>query len=146
VLPLGGLLTGLSLMLFLHRGVLFNGGFLVVVLLVLLRLLTRRTWIAVALWLPLVVALNISGEANRMTFFAFGLMWLAIFFRLGVLSLMVALGLTGLQITLPATLSTSVWYAGPSWVFLVILTALACYGFIVSLGGGRAFGRILAEQ
>ncbi len=146
VVPLAGPLTGLSLMLFLHAGALFNGGLRLVMLLVLLRLLTRRTWIAVAVWLPLIVGLNIGGDAKRIIFFAFGLMWLAIFFRLGVLSLMVALGLTGLQITVPATLSTSVWYAVPSWIFLVILAAVASYGFIVSLGGGRAFGKILAEQ
>jgi len=145
VMPLTGPLTGLSLMLLLHAGVLFNGGLVVVVLLVLLRLLTRRTWIAVAVWLPLLVALNLNGEAKRLIFLLFGVLILAVLFRLGVLTLMVSLGLTGLQIPVPATLSTSVWYAGPSWIFLASLTAIAVYGFIVSLGGRRAFGRILAE-
>jgi energy-coupling factor transporter transmembrane protein EcfT len=68
------------------------------------------------------------------------------FFRLGVLGLMAVLGLTGLQIPVPATLSTSAWYAGPTWLFLALFTAFAVYGFVVSLGGRRAFGPILAED
>jgi hypothetical protein len=135
VLPLAGPLVGLSLMLLLHSGVLATAGLSLVVLLVLLRLLTRRTWIAVAVWLPLIVALNIGGDAKRLIFLFFGLLWLTIFFRLGVLALMVTLGLTGLQIAVPATLSTSVWYAGPSWIFFALLTAVSVYGFVVALGG-----------
>ena len=72
-----------------------TGGFAMVVLLVLLRLLTRRTWIAVAIWLPLLVAFNLNGEADRVMFSMVGVLWLTLLFRLGVLCLMVAIGLTG---------------------------------------------------
>jgi hypothetical protein len=142
---LGGLLPALSTMLFFHAGVLLTGGFSMVVLLVLLRLLTRTTWIAVAIWVPLLVALNLNGEADRLMFLLFAVLWLILLFRLGVLCLMVGIGLTGLQLPLPATLSSSIWYSGPSWLYLALFAAVGTYGFIVSLGGRRAFGKILAD-
>ena len=143
---LGGLLPALSGMFLNHGGVTLTGGFSLVVLLVLLRLLVRRTWIAVAIWLPLLVALNLNGEADRVLFLAVGVLWLALLFRLGLLCLMVAFGLMGLQLALPAMLSSSVWYSGPSWLCLASFAAVAIYGFIVSLGGRRAFGKILADE
>jgi serine/threonine-protein kinase len=143
---LGRLLPSLSPMLLFHAGVLFSAGFSIVVLLVLLRLLVRKTWVAVALCVPLIVAFNLSGEAVPVPFLIMAIVWLAIFFRLGVLCLMVALGLLGFQIPIPATLSTSVWYSGPAWIVLALFAAVAGYGFIVSLGGQRAFGKILAEE
>ena len=76
----------------------------------------------------------------------FAVLWLTLLFRLGVLCLMIAIGLTGLQLPLPATLSSSVWYSAPSWLYLALFAAVATYGFIVSLGGRRAFGKILAEE
>jgi hypothetical protein len=133
-------------MLLMHGGVTLNGGFFMVVLLVLLRLLTRRTWVAVAIWLPLLVALNLNGEADRVMFLLVGVFWLTLLFRFGVLCLMVGFGLLGLQLPLPATLSSSAWYSGPSWICLALFAAVAIYGFIVSLGGRRAFGKILAEE
>jgi hypothetical protein len=71
---------------------------------------------------------------------------LIVFFRLGVLGLMVVLGLSGLQVPIPAALSASAWYAGPTWLFLAVFTAVGVYGFSVSLGGRRAFGGMLAEE
>jgi serine/threonine-protein kinase len=143
---LGGLLPALSAMLLNHGAVTLTGGFSLVVLLVLLRLLTRRTWIAVAIWLPLLVALNLNGEADRVLFLAVGVLWLTLLFRLGVLCLIIGFGLIGLQLALPATLSSSVWYSGPNWLCLALFAAVAIYGFSVSLGGRRAFGKILADE
>jgi hypothetical protein len=93
-------------MLMFHAAVLFSAGFSIVVLLVLLRLLTRKTWIAVAVCVPLIVAFNLNGEADSVIFLVLAMLWLAIFFRLGVLCRMVALGLLGFQIPIPATLNT----------------------------------------
>jgi hypothetical protein len=47
---------------------------------------------------------------------------------------------------LPATLDSAVWYSGPSWVCLALTAGVAIYGFIVSLGGRRAFGSVSAEE
>jgi serine/threonine-protein kinase len=143
---LGGLKPALSMMLLAHAGVTLTAGFLLIVLLVLLRLLARRTWIAVAIWLPLLVSLNLNGEADRVMFLAVGVLWLTLLFRFGVLCLIVGFGLLGLQLALPATLDSAVWYSGPSWVCLALTAGVAIYGFIVSLGGRRAFGSVSAEE
>jgi hypothetical protein len=143
---LDGLLPALSAMLFMHALFLLNIGFSMIVLLVLLRLFTRRTWVAVTIWVPLLVVVSGQIEGDVVLFLVLGALTLAVFFRLGVLCLMVVLGLSGLQVPVPATLNTSAWYAGPTWLFLAIVASVAVYGFIVSLGGRRAFSGILAEE
>jgi predicted Ser/Thr protein kinase len=143
---LGGLLPAVSAMLFMHATFMLNFGFSMIVVLVLLRLLTRRTWIAVVLWVPIAVIATGRLDADLVLFLLLSSVTLTILFRLGVLPLMVMLGLSGLQVPIPATLSTSVWYAGPSWLFLAAVAAVAVYGFIVSLGGRRAFSGVLAEE
>ncbi len=141
-----GVFPALSRMLFMHAFFLLTLGFSMIVLLVLLRLLTRRTWIAVALWAPLFVVLANNPGADVVLMLVIGGVLLTTFFRLGVLGLMVVLGLSGFQTPVPSTLSTSAWYAGSTWLFLALFTAFAVYGFVVSLGGRRAFGPILAED
>jgi serine/threonine-protein kinase len=143
---LGGLLPAISAMLFMHAAFVLNFGFSMIVFLVLLRLLTRRTWIAVALWIPMAVVLTGQLGADIVLFFLLSATTLLILFRLGVLSLMVVLALSGLQVPVPGTLNTSAWYAGPTWLFFAAVAAVAIYGFTVSLGGRRAFAGILAEE
>jgi serine/threonine-protein kinase len=143
---LNGLLPAASAMLFQHAQFLLVFGFTMVVLLVLLRLLTRRTWIALTIWIPLSVIVIDASTPQLVLFILLSAATLTVFFRLGVLGLMVFLGLTGLQIPAPVALSTTAWYAGPMWLFLAIFVAVAVYGFLVSLGGRRAFGGILAEE
>jgi serine/threonine-protein kinase len=143
---LGGLRPALSAMLFMHAQFVLGFGFSMIVLLVLLRLLTRRTWIAVTIWIPIAALVAGPSDAALVMFLVLSVVTLAILFRLGVLCLMVVLGLSGLQVPIPATFSTSAWYAGPSWLFLGVFTAVAVYGFVVSIGGRRAFSGILAEE
>jgi serine/threonine-protein kinase len=143
---LGGMIPAVSAMLFMHATFVLNFGFSMIVFLVLMRLLTRRTWIAVAIWVPFAVLFTGNGGAEIALFTLLSIVTLTIFFRLGVLGLMVVLGLSGLQVPIPGTLSPSAWYAGPSWLFLAVVVAVAVYGFTVSLGGRRAFKGILAEE
>jgi serine/threonine-protein kinase len=143
---LAGLLPAVSAMLFMHAQFVVSFGFLMIVLLVLLRLLTRRTWIAVTIWVPIATMVIGPPDKELVLFLLLSIVILTVFFRLGVLCLLVVLGLSGLQVPVPATLSTSAWYAGPSLLFLGVVAAVAVYGFIVSLGGRHAFGGILAEE
>jgi serine/threonine-protein kinase len=136
----------LSSMLFTHASFLLNSGFSMIVVLVLLRLLTRRSWIAAALWVPIIVMLIGAPDQDVVLFVLLASATLAVFFRLGVLPLMILIGLSGFQVPVPGTLELSAWYAGPTWVFLAVFFAVAIYGFTVSLGGRRAFGKILAEE
>jgi hypothetical protein len=45
---------------------------------------------------------------------------------------------TGVLTQVPMTLDTDAWYFGRSLVVLLVLTALATYGFLVSLGSRSA--------
>ena len=47
---------------------------------------------------------------------------------------------TNLLVRVPLTLDTNAWYFGHSLVVLLVVAALATYGFLVSLGGRPAFG------
>ncbi len=46
--------------------------------------------------------------------------WLVMFFRVGLLSLMVALGLGGLLLPVLETLDLSAWYAGGTFLFVIV--------------------------
>ena len=66
-----------------------------------------------------------------------GVLTVAVLFRYGLLAL-AALTFAGLVLMrLPITFDTSAWYFGRSLIGIVILVALAVYGFIASLGGKR---------
>jgi len=139
-------LSAASAMLFMHAQFVLGFGFSMIVLLVLLRLLTRRTWIALMLWVPLSLVVINAPTQSVALFILLSIVTLMVFFRLGVLGLMVVLGLSGMQAPVPAALSPSLWYSGPMWLFLAVFTTVVVYGFTVSLGGRRAFARILAEE
>ena len=143
---LAGFFPSISAMLFMHATFLVNFGFSLIVLLVLLRLLVRRTWIAATLWTVLFVIFSGHAASDQLLYLMIGAVLLTIFFRLGALCLLVLLGLAGLSTAVPFTFDTAAWYAGPGWLYLALFSAVAIYGFVVSLGGRRAFAGILAEE
>jgi hypothetical protein len=51
-----------------------------------------------------------------------------------------------LLISSPLRTDLSAWYAGDGLAYALKLAGLAVYGFIVSLGGQRLFGRWLFED
>ena len=67
------------------------------------------------------------------------LLAMLIFFRVGLVAY-VALFFSDVLLRVPMTLDPKAWYFGYSLVVLIILAALATYGFLVSLGGRPAFG------
>ncbi len=70
---------------------------------------------------------------------------LATFVRFGLLPLAVAgMPLFFLR-TVPLTLDTSAWYFGRSLFCLLLVAAMAFYGFVVSLGGKRLLPEITVE-
>jgi hypothetical protein len=46
---------------------------------------------------------------------------------------------------MPLTLDTHAWYFGQSLIVLLLIGALATYGFLVALGGRPAFGVMPAQ-
>ncbi|MFQ5767577.1 MAG: hypothetical protein ACE5ID_06290, partial [Acidobacteriota bacterium] len=111
--------------------------FIGVTVLVLLRLLLRRTWPAVVVWI-LVATIMIMSRTGSVfldlaaTVFLVGI-YAFFLLRFGFLSVV-----TGIFIFIllanPLTLDLSAWYANGSLVALLACLSLMLYGFRVSLG------------
>ena len=66
--------------------------------------------------------------------------------RLGLLWLVVTIFLVGLLSRFPLTRETSSWYAGISLAGILLMAAMALYGFYTSLGGRPVFGGAVLEE
>jgi hypothetical protein len=110
---------------------------------VLIRLVVRKTWIAAGVGLFVTMPFVPGGAASfgwELVFVvAAPLLIFAIFFRVGLLALFAML-VTGVFVRIPITLDPDAWFFGRSLVVLLLLAALAVYGFLVSLGGRPALG------
>ena len=119
----------------------------VLFLLLLLRILTRRQWLATSIIVLLPVVLSSLGSNNPVIegidSAVFILLSAVVLLRFGLLAL-IAYFVFG-DFT-PLTSDFSAWYGGASlWTFLVVL-AIAAYAFHTSLGGQKLFtGKLLEE-
>lgn len=122
--------------------------FLFLFVLFLFRALLRKEWAAaVAFTLFFAVLFAYSGGP-------FVLVWNLIFFanvflliRLGFLALM-AQGVFGFCLLngFPLTNQGSAWYAGIGMAGILLMAAMALYGFYTSLGGRPVFGGAVFEE
>ena len=115
----------------------------------LLRVLFRKQWAAAIAWglfftvffsatsqfAPIVLVLNLIITV------------VAVFLliRFGLLAL-VATWVFELLFNLPLTTQGSAWYAGISLAAILLMAAMALYGFYTSLGGRSAFGGAVLEE
>ena len=116
-------------------------------MLVLLRVLLRKTWLAMALWCVLVGA-PVLGENlpfEWATGLARALVMLFVLRRGGLLGLTVTLFCFFNLVEAPLTLDFSAWYAGRALPVVAVLAGLAFYGFHTSLAGKPFFGRLLED-
>jgi predicted Ser/Thr protein kinase len=119
-------------------------------LLVVFRMILRKTWAAAAvvLVLEVVVELPSSGPgfypSSALEVLA-AVAMLVVLFRLGLLAALAANLAWNLVSAFPMPSSLSAWYAGPGLFALAIVAAMAAYGFRASLGGRPALGKILSE-
>ena len=116
-------------------------GFIVSFLVLFFSLLLRRKWLGnIAAWLIITVPFSLGNiaEGIQLHWLAFGVLfsaWLVFMTaRFGVLAV-VSAGFLGLRAFYPLTSELSAWYAGDFVLFLVVLAALAIYGFYTSLAG-----------
>ena len=65
--------------------------------------------------------------------------------RVGLLAAVAAFYVTGLFIFFPVTLNLRAWYAGAGVTALLVLAALALFGFTTALAGRPALGRPALE-
>jgi serine/threonine-protein kinase len=117
-------------------------------LLLLLRIVARREWLAGLLFVAVVALLNLGQGDNLpvQAFFAVlaAIAFLALLTRVGLLAVAIA-PFYGLVEAAPVTLDLSRWYAGRSAFVLLVLAAVAACGFYTSLGGKPLFGSALDE-
>jgi hypothetical protein len=118
-------------------------------LLFLLRTVVRKTWIAAGIVALLGIPLGFRGGGPLLDWepiwiVASALFGMAILLRVGLLAYFVMAFVTGLLTSGPAlTLDLGGWNVGTSFVSLLVVAALASYGFMVTLAGRPALGKVL---
>jgi eukaryotic-like serine/threonine-protein kinase len=113
----------------------------------LLRLLARRDWLAVVLFVIVLVPGSYTGnwQVSAMSILANGLFAVAMT-RYGLVASTFASFASNALSRFPVTLNFSVWYAGIGLVPLVAVLALAVFAFYTSLGGQKVFQSSLLED
>jgi hypothetical protein len=118
--------------------------FLLVALL-LLRFLLRRTGLAIAVhWVGYVLVY--SSAFGLLPIASWITLWHVLFFRYGWVVILVGSFTADLLLGYPLTSDLGAWYAYATVLAVGVCLALAGYGFKVSLGGRPAFKDLLAER
>ena len=115
----------------------------------LVRMLIRKTWIAVGVLIVLNAPLIPGGTSGILGLFGamtLGLVGVAILLRIGLLAFVMTQICERLLRHTAITLDPDSWYFGSSVVTILLVTAIAVYGFIVSLGGRPVFGAKVPPQ
>jgi len=123
------------------------GALVYLFVLFLIRLLARRDWLAVALFMLVLFPAMYTGnwQFSVMRILIIGPLAVTMT-RYGLVAMAVAL-FPGLALnTFPVTLNLSAWYAGIGMVPLIALLALAVFAFYTSLGGQKVFQGSLLED
>ena len=113
--------------------------------LVLLKLICRRTWLAVGIHAILYVFVYASIGLGMVGIALWIGLWYLIFFRFGWVSILVGTFTNDLLNGYPLTINLSAWYAHASILVAVVCLALTVYGFKVSLAGRPAFKDLLVD-
>jgi hypothetical protein len=117
--------------------------FVPLMLLLAFRLLSRRTWIAVAVTSLMGMLAYYPGTGSFLLHAAtfippMCLFWLALF-RFGLLAILIATSLDTLLRFMPLTFDLSAWYAAPSVLTLLLIVGLSLFAFRAALGGRPVF-------
>jgi hypothetical protein len=118
--------------------------------LLLLRLALRSRPAAVAAFVLVVSAFAGGGSAHFWIAFLPGVVLNVVFVllivRVGLLTAVAAFYVSGLFIFFPVTGNLRAWYAGAGVTALLVLAALALFGFTTSLAGRPALGKAALEE
>ncbi len=117
--------------------------FVGILMFLMLRLVLRRTWLAVLGMSTLAGVMFHPGSGSTLTYIvgiaiAMSLFWF-VFFRFGFLSLMVSNTIGDWLGALPLTFDVSAWYFGATLVPVALVVGLTIYAFYVSLAGRPLF-------
>jgi len=107
--------------------------------LLLVRALLRRTWIAAFVVVVFAAGTAVPGAANPVLFGLFMTVAFSVYLLVLVRFGLLASALTGAYLWMTEfvvlTLDGSAWYAGRSFLILLLFAAIAAYGFWTSLAG-----------
>ncbi|MGH9365423.1 MAG: protein kinase domain-containing protein [Thermoanaerobaculia bacterium] len=119
-------------------------------LLVLLSVLLRRRWLAIAVsglaWTLIYLALSENLRVDLPAALLVGALLVFVAARFGILALYATFFTVTIILALPLTLDFSRWYAGRSLFVLLIVVGLAFGGFWIALGGKSPFGTVALEE
>ncbi|HYT31524.1 MAG TPA: hypothetical protein VEO37_02930, partial [Thermoanaerobaculia bacterium] len=106
----------------------------------LLRAVLRKEWLAAAVFVLIqtVPSFLAGGLISGAFGLVFGAAFIFIFLRFGLLAWVFA-NYFGHCLEFPLTTDASAWYAGTSLFVLLVLAALAIYGFRIALAGKPVF-------
>jgi len=121
---------------------------LVFFVLFLMRALLRKEWLVAILFVVIAITPGIlfgmtAGFVVVNIFFFLGIFLLAV--RYGLFAVVVAFWISQILVQ-PLTVNLSAWYAGTSFAVVLVVLALAVYGFRTALGGQRLFGEGLLQD
>jgi hypothetical protein len=124
------------------NAVLMNALFYVLIL-VILRMVLRRTWLTLAVFFVLGIAAYWPGFSSPVVYLIYmsvsTTVLLAVLFRSGFLSLVVTTSVWFLLTGMPITTQVSSWIFGSTVVALAIVLGVAIYGLRIALAGRPLF-------
>ena len=152
VFILGSVRSMLAVFLGSHLAMSVFVGFGFLFFLLLLYIILRRQWLAIAAMFLIALLIELTAFAAAGPW----LFWVvSIFITLTIVTVVARFGLLAtmahqlfffLTLMYPMTTDFSVWYA-PSMVFaLALVVGIAVYGFYISLGGQSLFGNRLLQD
>jgi hypothetical protein len=116
----------------------------------LLRVLVRREWAAVALFVLVFTAIDVlQSDSPLLVGISDVLLYgisLFVVARFGLLTLVVGFAFASVFQSFPITPQLSAWYSGIGLTGLFLLLGLTAYAFYTSLGGQPVFGRVSIED
>jgi hypothetical protein len=116
---------------------------LVFFLLLGLRALLRKQWLAAVVFVVLMLIPRLLSSSAVPVDLAFGVVALSIdviiLFRFGLVTYVAAVYVVNVLVQFPLTLDFSSWYIGDSIFVLVALAALAAWAFRTALAGRSVF-------
>jgi serine/threonine-protein kinase len=119
-------------------------------LLLLLRVLFRRQWIAILAIMLFAVGTALPSFVNPLISGVFMVVAFSAFFfallRFGLLAPVFWAMYMWIASFVALTLDSSAWYAGRSWFTLLLFSGIACYGFWISLAGRPILNADLMEN
>ena len=115
---------------------------LVFFLLFILRLVLKRDWLAAIVVALIGAGTNQGGEYPIVTYALLAVIWLSILLvliRFGMLALVLGLVIQNALTLFPTTSHFSRWYASAGLTGIIVILALALYGFYTGLAGKPLF-------